>query len=359
MEPLRGTLTAQTILQYSNEHHGSDIHVTPMSPLTVRIDGELVPISDHVLTPQETFDIIRPMMNDKQWAELEEMGELDFAYSFPGFTRVRVNAFRQRGTYGCAMRILSFVIPSPQQLGIPRSVVELTMRKRGLVLVTGATGSGKSTTLASLINVISENYSKHIITLEDPIEYLHQHKKSIVAQREVGADTHSYANALRAALRQDPDVILVGEMRDLETISIAITAAETGHLVFSTLHTNSTSDAINRMIDVFPPHQQQQIRIQLASVLEGVVAQQLLPRLDGGRVAAFEVLLANPAVRNLIREGKAFQIPSMIQTGKKEGMQSMDDNIFELLMASFISKESAIQFALDQPAMINKTAMMF
>ncbi|MDD7333087.1 MAG: type IV pilus twitching motility protein PilT [Lachnospiraceae bacterium] len=357
MEPLTGELTAQTILKYSNENHASDIHVTPMSPLMVRVDGDLVAVSDHILNPQETHDIIRPMMDDQQWAELEEKGELDFAYSFPGFSRVRVNAFRQRGTYGMAMRILSFVIPSPQQLGIPRSVVDLTNRKRGLVLVTGATGSGKSTTLASLINVISENYAKHIITLEDPIEYLHKHKKSIVAQREVGTDTQSYANALRAALRQDPDVILVGEMRDLETISIAITAAETGHLVFSTLHTNSTSDAINRVIDVFPPHQQQQIRIQLASVLEGVIAQQLLPRTDGGRVAAFEVLLANSAVRNLIREGKAFQIPSMIQTGKKEGMQTMDDNIYELLMANFITKESAIQFALDQGAMIEKTAI--
>lgn len=358
MEPLRGVLTAQTILQYANDNHASDIHVTPMSPLTVRVDGSLEPISDHVLSPQETYDIIRPMMDDKQWAELEEMGELDFAYSFPGFSRVRVNAFRQRGTYGMAMRILSFIIPSPQQLGIPKAVVDLTLRKRGLVLVTGATGSGKSTTLASLINVISENYSKHIITLEDPIEYLHQHKKSIVAQREVGSDTHSYANALRAALRQDPDVILVGEMRDLETISIAITAAETGHLVFSTLHTNSTSDAINRMIDVFPPHQQQQIRIQLAAVLEGVIAQQLLPRTDGGRVAAFEVLIANTAVRSLIREAKAFQIPSIIQTGKKEGMQSMDDCIFDLLMANYITKKDAVQFALDQPAMINKTAMI-
>jgi twitching motility protein PilT len=297
------------------------------------------------------------MMDEKQWNQLEKMGELDFAYSFPGFSRVRVNAFRQRGTYGMAMRILSFQIPSPQQLGLPRSVVDLTNRKRGLVLVTGATGSGKSTTLASLINVISENYAKNIITLEDPIEYLHKHKKSIVNQREVGTDTLSYANAVRAALRQDPDVILVGEMRDLETISTAITAAETGHLVFSTLHTNSAADAIDRIIDVFPPHQQQQIRIQFASVIEGVVAQQLLPRTDGGRVAAFEVLLANSAIRNLIREGKSFQIPSMIQTGRKEGMQSMDDHLYELLMANFITRESAIAFALDQTAMIDKTAM--
>lgn len=359
MELLTGELTAQSILEYSNNHHASDIHLAPMGPLMIRIGGELIAVSDHNLSPQETERIIRPMMSDEQWKEFNEMGELDFAYSFPGFSRVRVNAFRQRGTCAMAMRILSFVIPSPRELGIPASVVGLTNRKRGLVLVTGATGSGKSTTLASLINVISENYAKNIITLEDPIEYLHHHKKSIVNQREVGNDTRSYANALRAALRQDPDVILVGEMRDLETISIAITAAETGHLVFSTLHTNSTSDAINRAVDVFPPHQQQQIRIQLASVLEGVIAQQLLPMVGGGRVAAFEVLLANAAVRNLIREAKAFQIPSIIQTSRKEGMQTMDDNIYELLMDRMITKETAIQFALDQTAMIAKTALIF
>lgn len=357
MEPITGQLTAQSILEYSNNNHASDIHLAPMSPLMIRVDGELIPVSDHNLTPQETEAIIRPMMDSEQWQELEKMGELDFAYSFPGFSRVRVNAYRQRGTYAMAMRILSFVIPTPQQLGIPNAVVDLTNRKRGLVLVTGATGSGKSTTLASLINIISEKYAKNIITLEDPIEYLHHHKKSTVNQREIGTDTRSYTNALRAALRQDPDVILVGEMRDLDTISIAITAAETGHLVFSTLHTNSTSDAINRMVDVFPPHQQQQIRVQLASVIEGVIAQQLLPRADGGRVAAFEVLLANAAVRNLIREGKAFQIPSIIQTSRKEGMQTMDDTIYELLMERMITRDVAIQFALDQNAMISKTAL--
>ena len=324
----------------------------------VRVDGELIPISDHILKPEETYNIIRPMMTDTQWKELEQKGELDFAYTFPGFSRVRVNAFRQRGTYGMAMRILSFMIPTPQQLGLPRSVVDLTNRKRGLVLVTGATGSGKSTTLASLIDVISENYAKNIITLEDPIEYLHKHKKSMVNQREIGTDTLSYANAIRAALREDPDVILVGEMRDLETISTAITAAETGHLVFSTLHTNSAADALDRVIDVFPPHQQQQIRIQFASVIEGVVAQQLLPRMDGGRVAAFEVLIANSAIRNLIREGKSFQIPSIIQTARKDGMQAMDDTIYELFLANFITRQTAIDFAQDAAAMTERTSGM-
>lgn len=358
MELLTGELTAQMILEYSNANHASDIHLAPMSYIMVRVDGELIPISDHILKPEETYNIIRPMMTDTQWKELEQKGELDFAYTFPGFSRVRVNAFRQRGTYGMAMRILSFMIPTPQQLGLPRSVVDLTNRKRGLVLVTGATGSGKSTTLASLIDVISENYAKNIITLEDPIEYLHKHKKSMVNQREIGTDTLSYANAIRAALREDPDVILVGEMRDLETISTAITAAETGHLVFSTLHTNSAADALDRVIDVFPPHQQQQIRIQFASVIEGVVAQQLLPRMDGGRVAAFEVLIANSAIRNLIREGKSFQIPSIIQTARKDGMQAMDDTIYELFLANFITRQTAIDFAQDTAAMTERTSGM-
>lgn len=230
----------------------------------------------------------------------------------------------------------------------------LTSKKRGMVLVTGATGSGKSTTLASLIGVISKNYKKTIITLEDPIEYLHGHGKGMVLQREIGYDSMSYANAVRAALRQDPDVILVGEMRDLETISIAITAAETGHLVFSTLHTNSAASAVDRMIDVFPPFQQQQIRVQLAGVLEGVVAQQLLPRQEGGRVAAYEVMLAVPAIRNLIREEKSFQIPSIIQTNKKMGMQTMDDAIYDLYMKSYITAETAISFAHDAAGMSQK-----
>jgi twitching motility protein PilT len=273
----------------------------------------------------------------------------------PGFARIRANVFRQRGTYSAALRILSYSVPSPEELGIPKSVVELTTKKRGLVLVTGATGSGKSTTLASLIGIIANRDRKNIITLEDPIEYLYTNKKAIVRQREIGCDTGSYANALRAALRQDPDVILVGEMRDLETISTAITAAETGHLVFSTLHTNSAADAIDRIIDVFPPHQQQQVRVQLAGVLEGVIAQQLLPRSDiNGRIAAYEVLLATPAVRNLIREGKSFQIPSIIQTSKKEGMQTMDDAITGILFRNEISEMTAVTYAHDSDAMHNK-----
>lgn len=343
------------ILQAAKLQRASDIHLAPGREVMFRVDGELVQMSDEKVKPYEIEGLIEPMLSEEQKKELEKAGELDFAYSAAGFNRLRVNVFRQRSTYAMAIRILSFEIPDPKKVGIPESIIKLTTKKRGLVLVTGATGSGKSTTLAALIGVIARNYAKSIITLEDPIEYIHQHHKSMVLQREIGYDSMSYASALRAALRQDPDVILVGEMRDLETISIAITAAETGHLVFSTLHTNSAAASIDRVIDVFPPHQQQQIRIQLASVLEGVVSQQLLPRSDtNGRVAAFEVLLANPAIRNLIREGKAFQIPSMIQTGRKEGMQIMDDAISDLFMKGYISAKDAIAYAHDPANMRHK-----
>ncbi len=348
-------MTIEDALTLAKQKDASDIHISPGNPLMLRIDGELIPQSEFILKPKEINEILRPVMTDEQFAQLEEIGELDFAFSVPGFSRIRANVFRQRGTYAAALRILSYEVPQPETLGIPKSVVDLTLKRRGLVLVTGATGSGKSTTLASLIEIIANRDRKNIITLEDPIEYLHSNKKAIVSQREIGCDTGSYASALRAALRQDPDVILVGEMRDLETISTAITAAETGHLVFSTLHTNSAADAIDRMIDVFPPHQQQQIRIQLAGVLEGVIAQQLMPRSDtSGRVAAFEVLLANSAVRNLIREGKSFQLPSIIQTSKKEGMQTMDDAITNIFYRNQISTLTAITYAHDSESMQSK-----
>ena len=252
------------------------------------------------------------------------------------------------------MRCLPFEIPQPETLGIPKEVVEVTNHKRGLVLVTGPTGSGKSTTLASLLHVINQKYPYHIITLEDPIEYLHRHDKSIVNQREIGSDSNSYGAALRAALREDPDVILVGEMRDLETISTAITAAETGHLVFSTLHTIGADKTIDRIIDVFPPDQQQQIRIQLAAVLECVVSQQLLRKERGGRVAALEVLFANNAVRNLIREGKTFQIPSIMQTSRRAGMITMDDALYDLLMKGEIGPDAVVTYAQDPVAMNKK-----
>lgn len=347
----------ETYLQEGNQRGASDIHLAPGSPVMYRIDGELVPASEERIKPYEIEELVSPMLTEEQKAELQKNGELDFAYSIAGFNRVRFNVFRQRGTYAMALRILSFEIPDAKKLGIPSAVLDLANRKRGLVLVTGATGSGKSTTLAALIHIIATTYAKTIITLEDPIEYLHSHNKSMVLQREVGYDTMSYANALRAALREDPDVILVGEMRDLETIGIAITAAETGHLVFSTLHTNSAAATIDRIIDVFPPYQQQQTRVQLAGVLEGIIAQQLLPKEGGGRVAAYEVMLATPAIRNLIRDGKGFQIPSMIQTNKKIGMQTMDDAVYDLYMKSLISADTAVSFAQDPTGMSQKVML--
>jgi twitching motility protein PilT len=339
------------LLHTAKKKGASDLHITVGIPPTCRVNGELVDMGSMgygKMLPADTIELLQPLLNENTQRILDEKGEVDFSYSIFSLGRYRVNVFKQRGSYACAIRFVETNIPTPEQLGIPTSVVELTNKKRGLVLVTGPTGSGKSTTLASLIDVINSNHSSHVITLEDPIEYLHNHKKAIVNQREIGIDTLSYANALRSAMREDPDVILVGEMRDFDTISIAITAAETGHLVFSTLHTTGAANTIDRMIDVFPPHQQQQIRIQLSSILESVISQQLIPKADGkGRIAAYEVMHATPAIRNLIREGKTHQITSIIQTGRKQGMQIMDDAIFELYLNRTITAKKAINFAQD------------
>jgi len=291
-------------------------------------------------------------MNEKQQQRFEENGECDMSFAIAGQGRYRVNIYKQRGSIAMAFRLVDTKVPSAESLGVPQSVIDLYQKKRGLVLVTGPTGSGKSTTLASLIDKINNNREAHVITLEDPIEYLHSHNRSIVNQREIGLDSLSYAHALRAALREDPDVILVGEMRDFETISVAITAAETGHLVLSTLHTIGAASTVDRVIDVFPPHQQQQIRVQLANVLEAVISQQLIPTADGhGRVAAFEVLHTNPAVRNLIREGKTHQLTSVMQTNRKAGMITMDDALLQLYAQHSISKDQVLQFAQDQESM--------
>ena len=342
------------ILIQSVKVRASDIHLTTGRPPSYRIDGVLAPIEGERLIPQMLEDILMPLMDVRHREELQNNGQTDFAYAISGVGRFRVNVCKQRGTLASVMRSPPFNIPEPEELGIPAEVVEMTTRKRGLILVTGPTGSGKSTTLASLIHVINRNYPYHIITLEDPIEYLHRHDKSVVNQREIGSDSTDYAQALRAALREDPDVILVGEMRDLETISTAITAAETGHLVFSTLHTIGADKTIDRIIDVFPPNQQQQIRIQLASVLECVVSQQLLKKADGsGRVAALEVLFANNAVRNLIRESKTYQIASIMQTNKRAGMQTMDDALYDLYMRKLIDADNAVTYAQD-PVSMNK-----
>lgn len=343
------------ILIQSVKERASDIHLTSGRAPSYRVDGVLAPIMGERLTPQMLENILLPLIDKRHREELEETGQTDFAYAISGVGRFRVNVFKQRGTLAAVMRSLPFNIPEPEDLGIPREVVEMTSRKRGLVLVTGPTGSGKSTTLASLIHVINRTYPYHIITLEDPIEYLHRHDKSVVNQREIGSDSTNYAQALRAALREDPDVILVGEMRDLETISTAITAAETGHLVFSTLHTIGADKTIDRIIDVFPPNQQQQVRIQLASVLECIVSQQLLKKADGsGRVAALEVLFANNAVRNLIRESKTYQIPSIMQTNKRAGMQTMDDALYDLFMRKVIDGDTAVTYAQDPVSMNRK-----
>lgn len=343
------------LLLMAKEKNASDVHITVGIPPKCRVNGELMDMGVPSLLPQDTDALVKSLMNERQFEYLEKEGEVDFSYSINQIGRYRVNVFKQRGSYAAAIRLVGTEIPSPESLGLTKSIVDLTNKKRGLVLVTGPTGSGKSTSLASLINVMNNQDNVHIITLEDPIEYLHKHKKAIVNQREIGLDSRSFSNALRAALRQDPDVILVGEMRDLDTISIAVTAAETGHLVFSTLHTIGAASTIDRIIDAFPPHQQQQIRIQLSSVLECIISQQLIPTMDGkGRVAAFEIMHVNSAIRNLIREGKTHQIQSIIQTNKKIGMQTMDDSIFELYTRGIIDSEQATMYAVDASTMSRK-----
>ena len=353
-------LTLEDILKIAGEKNASDIHLTAGKPVVLRIDGEITELEGDNLTPKDVEEFAGPLFEDnlRLKEEFDKNGEVDFSFSLKGQSRIRVNVFHQRGSMAVAMRLLPFRIPEPHELGLPEAVQEFCHLQRGLVLVTGATGSGKSTTLASLINLINRNYKKHIITLEDPIEYLHKHQNSVVNQRELGSDTISYANALRAALRQDPDVILVGEMRDLETISTAITAAETGHLVFSTLHTNSAPETIDRIVDVFPPYQQQQIRVQLANVIEGVVSQQLIHKdAEAGRVAAFEVMVANPAIRNLIRENKAYQLTSQIQINKRMGMQTMDDALFDLYLAGLITAADCVHYAQDIESMTKRVML--
>lgn len=341
--------TIQEILKYSVDKGASDIHLTVGIPPTMRVNGQFIPIGEIRLKAEDTERYMRQILNESQFDLFLKKGELDFSISEHGIGRFRLNVFKQRGTIAAAIRLVASRIPNADELGLPASVVELSKKTRGLILVTGPTGSGKSTTLASLINLINRQRRAHILTLEDPIEYLHKHDKSIVNQREIGHDSQSYTSALKAALRQDPDVILVGEMRDLETIAIALTAAETGHLVLSTLHTVGAAKTIDRVIDIFPPYQQQQVRVQLSTVLQAVISQQLLPcKKRSGRVAAIEVMIANPAIRNMIREGKTHQIASVIQTGLKYGMQTMDHALADLYRKGMISKEDAMLHAVDQ-----------
>lgn len=344
------------ILEEAKAAGASDVHITVGIPPKIRVNGKLITLTQYNrLLPADTLDMLLNIMTETQRTRFEEKGEYDMSFSIPDLGRYRVNAYKQRGSVALAFRLVGTKVPAPEELGVPASVIDLYQRKRGLILVTGPTGSGKSTTLAAIIDKINNCRDAHVITLEDPIEYLHQHKMAMVNQREIGLDSENYANALRAALREDPDVILVGEMRDFETISVAITAAETGHLVLSTLHTIGAASTVDRVIDVFPPHQQQQIRVQFSNVLEAVISQQLIPTIDGrGRVAAFEVMHANHAVRNLIREGKSHQLTSVMQTNRKLGMMTMDEAIQQLYFAGRISREMAIQFAQDPDNMENK-----
>ncbi len=330
------------------KQNASDLHITAGVPPILRINGEMYPMNLPILKPDDTAAFVKQVLNEEQLKILNEEGEVDTSFSIPGLGRFRINAFKQRGSYGMASRVVASRIPTMEELGLPPVVKELARKPRGLILVTGPTGSGKSTTLSTMIDQINGEKNCHILTLEDPIEYLHKHNKSIVNQREIGHDSLTFSNALRASLRQDPDVILVGEMRDLETIGIALTAAETGHLVLSTLHTLGAAKTIDRVIDIFPPHQQQQIRIQFSSVIEGIISQQLLTKADNsGRVAAFEIMVATPAIRNLIREGKTHQIQTSIQTGMKFGMQSMDNSLLELYRKGVINRETILNQAID------------
>ncbi len=341
----------EEILLEARDAGASDVHITVGIPPKMRVNGKLISM-DHYgrMLPPDTQAIADAIMTDKQKAALNQSGQHDMAYAIPQVGRFRVNVYQQRGSLAMAFRLVATEVPSPETLGIPADVIQLAQKKRGLVLVTGPTGSGKSTTLASIINEINNTREAHVITLEDPIEFLYRHNKSIVNQREIGLDSDSYAAALRSALREDPDVILVGEMRDLETISTAITAAETGHLVLSTLHTIGAANTVDRIIDVFPPHQQQQVRVQLANVLEAVVSQQLIPTADeSGRVPAFEILHVVLSTRTYIRDGS--QLSSKL---KDAGNQAMDDAILDLCRRGVISREMAIQYAQHPESMQKK-----
>lgn len=341
--------SVQKLLKIAMDYKASDLQITVGVPPVIKVKGELLYIGSQRLGMRDAERLVHELFpNEMAYHDFLSSGDQDFSVSIPGLGRFRVNTFKQRGSSAASIRIVFTELPDPEEFLIPQPVLDLHRYHKGLILVTGPTGSGKSTTLSCIIDLINSNRKCHILTLEEPIEYLHRHKKSIVNQREIGQDTKSYARALRSALRESPDVILVGEMRDLETISIAMTAAETGHLVLSTLHTLGAAKTIDRIIDVFPPNQQHQIRIQLSTVLQAVVSQQLLPSPERGRVAAFEVMTVNNAIRNLIRESKTYQIDSTIHMSRIEGMMSMDYSIVQLYKKGLVTKENALLYCLNQ-----------
>ncbi len=338
------------LLQYSLQYGASDIHLTVGQPPMLRISGKLLPSGYDKLTGDETKSLVYSILTDEQKAKFEEDKELDFSIGIPNVSRFRVNVFVQKGSVAAVMRTIGNRIPTAEELGLVESICNLARLPRGMVLVTGPTGSGKSTTLASMINLINEEKEHHIITIEDPIEVVHPHKRCTVNQRELGSDTHSFARALKGMMREDPDVILVGEMRDLETIAAALTLAETGHLLFSTLHTQDAAQTVDRIIDVFPPYQQEQIRIMVSTALKGVVSQVLIPRADGqGRAAAREVMIVTPAIAAILREGKTHQIYSAIQTGGQHGMVTMDQSLAKLVKDGIVTPEDAMAKASNIP----------
>lgn len=340
-------LDIEKMLAKAKELGASDVHITVGVPPKMRIQGHLKNMEFDRLVPEKTEELLTGIMTDEQKAYLDENGEVDFSFALPALGRFRANVFKQRGSYAASFRVVLTEVADEEVLGIPKEVMELSMLKRGLVLVTGPAGGGKSTTLAALIDKINTYREVHVITLEDPIEYLHQHKKAMVNQREIGIDTESYPGALRAALRENPDVIMVGEMKDCETVRLALVAAEAGYLVLSSLHTVGAGNTIERLVEMFPEGQQLQIRLQLANVLDAVVSQQLLPSNTGKRVPAFEIMRMNPEIRNFIRDGRIYQIAGVMQEQNKNGMQTMDEAVLELYLRGLISKETVLANAVD------------
>ena len=345
--PIEG-VHIDNILRMAVERKASDIHITAVVPPMIRLDGEIIPLPYERLSDEDSKRLIYEILSDENLQKFEQTHELDFGYTVVGLARFRVNVYMQRSAVGAALRMIPNIIPSYEELKLPPMLRELSKRTSGLVLVTGPTGCGKSTTIATMLDDINEHRHGHIMTIEDPIEYLHKHKNCIVNQREMHSDTYSFHNSLRAVLREDPDIILVGELRDLETIEAALTLAETGHLVFGTLHTRNAPATIDRIIDVFPSDQQDQIRVLLANTLEGVVSQQLLPKLGGGRMPAFEIMVGIPSIKNLIREGKTHQMYSVIETSSNVGMMTMDKSLAELVKQAMVSYEEALMRAVDK-----------